>query len=119
MGREATCRCRWGSEEAEVRALLETQELILRGGMRRSVPLASIRNVSAEADSLRFQVGADRVALKLGAPLAVRWAKAITDPPTLAKKLGISNGKQIRILGSIKDEALQRAFEQAASGSSS
>lgn len=115
MGREATCRCRWGTEEAEVRALLETHELILRGGMRRSVPLESIHDVSAEAASLYFQVGRDRVELRLGTQAAVRWAKAIMNPPTLAQKLGISRDKRIRILGSTQDEALQDSFRQAAS----
>jgi hypothetical protein len=115
MGREATCRCQWGIEEAEVRALLETHELILRGGMRRSVSLGSIQNVSAKADSLRFQVGEDWVTLKLGTQAAARWAEAIANPPTLAKKLGISSGKRIRTFGFTQDEALREAFKQARS----
>src|SRR3954464_6295898 len=114
MGREATCRCRWGLEEADVRVLLETHDLILRGGMRRCVPLASLREVSSEADSLQFRVGPDRVTLQLGTQAAARWAKAIAEPPSLAKKLGISSEKRIRILGCTEDEGLRQAFEQAA-----
>src|SRR5436305_10031704 len=113
MGREASCHCRWATEEAEVRALLETRELILRGGIRRSIRFAEMRDVSADGDYLTFRVGADRVALKLGRQAAARWAGAITKPPSLAKKLGISTGKAIAVFGSLQDEALEDAFTKA------
>jgi hypothetical protein len=115
MGREATCRCEWGGEEAEVRALLETDALILRGGMRRSIQFASMEAVLVQGESLQFRVGPDTFALKLGAKAAASWAKAIAEPPTLAKKLGISSGTRIAVFGVVDDAALQEAFAQAAS----
>jgi hypothetical protein len=115
MGREASCRCRWGAEEAEVKALLETHELIVRGGIRRRVPFADIRDLSLHEDSLVFRVGPDLVALNLGAQAAARWAKAIAEPPNLASKLGISKGKPVKLLGCVEDDALKEALAQTTS----
>ena len=38
MGREAICTCDWAGEVTEVKALLETSEIILRGGIRKRIP---------------------------------------------------------------------------------
>jgi hypothetical protein len=114
MGREASCRCRWGAEEAEVKALLETDELILRGGIRRTVPFTDIRDLLAAEEALTFRVGGDCIALKLGAETAARWARAITKPPSLASKLGISHAKPVKILGCLEDDALKAALAQTA-----
>src|SRR3954453_154898 len=115
MGLEASCRCRWGEEEAEVKARLESHELIVRGGIQRNVLFADIRDLSADEHSLTFRVGTDWVALNLGAQAAARWARAIADPPSLASKLGISNGKPVNILGSVEDHELRAALAQSAS----
>lgn len=40
MGREATCTCDWNGIQAEVKALIEPPELILRGAIRRRIPIA-------------------------------------------------------------------------------
>jgi hypothetical protein len=66
MGREATCMCAWNGELAQVKALLETHELILRGALRRRVSFADMKLVRAEAGRLSFCVGIDRVSLALG-----------------------------------------------------
>ena len=113
MGREASCRCQWEGEEADVKALLETEELILRGAIRRNIPFSAIRDLEVDGEGLTFRVGTDRVALKLGSPAAARWARAIAEPPSLASKLGIANGKRVRTLGSFADEALNVALSQA------
>src|SRR4051794_12231474 len=106
MGREASCHCRWGTEEANVVALLETHELILRGGMRRKVALSSIHDLSVNEESLTFRVDSDRVELELGKQAAGRWARAIAEPPSLASKLGILNRRHVKVLGQVEDDAL-------------
>lgn len=113
MGREASCRCRWGTEEADVRVHLETHEMILRGGMRRKVPLSSICDLVADTEGLTFRVDADCVKLNLGGEAAARWARAMLQPPSLASKLGILHGKRVKVLGTIEDEALKKALAQA------
>jgi hypothetical protein len=116
MGREATAQCRWAQESGPCKVLLETHELIVRGALRRRVPIANIRDISVENEQLNFKVDGDPVSLSLGQELAQRWAKAIAKPPpTLASKLGISPRSHLRILGEIDSEDLQTAIDEAAS----
>jgi hypothetical protein len=103
MGREATCRCKWGAEEADCKVLLETGELILRLGMRRRVPWAEMSAVSVLDSKLHFKVGPDRVELNLGPEVAQRWAKVIASPlPTLAHKLCISTTTKLFVIGNLR-----------------
>jgi hypothetical protein len=115
MGREANCHCKWGSESADCKVLLETQELIVRGAIRRRVPIASLTHFSVHGGQLRFQAGEDSVALDLGAEQAQRWAKAIATPPTLATKLGISSTTRLAIFGELDSIELESAVAEAAS----
>jgi hypothetical protein len=113
MGREATCHCKWGAEEADCKVLLETGELILRLGMRRRVPWAEMSAVSARDSKLHFKVGPDRVELNLGPEVAQRWAKVIASPlPTLAHKLGISSATKLFVTGKVKSEELKAAVAE-------
>jgi hypothetical protein len=113
MGREATCHCKWGSEEADCKVLLETGELILRLGMRRRVPWAEMSAVSTRGSKLQFKVGPDLVELNLGPEVAQRWAKVISSPlPTLAHKLGISSTTKLSVIGKVKSEELKAAIAE-------
>jgi hypothetical protein len=114
MGREARCICKWNGEAAQVKALLEPPELILRGEIRHKIPFAQIEQLSANGAWLSFCIGQDKICLELGEALALKWAQAIfAPPPTLAKKLGIVSGSKVRIIGVIDDEALRDAFRDA------
>jgi hypothetical protein len=114
MGREANCQCDWNGETARVKALVEPPELILRGEIRRRLPLQELRQVRAEQGALRFKFGGDIVALKLGAATAKRWAKAILKPPPgLAKKLGITPESTVWVIGTVDDAALESALGEA------
>lgn len=115
MGREATCHCQWGSESGHCKVLLETSELIVRGPIRRRVPIASLTQVSAQGNDLHFHADEDAVTLTLGAALAQSWAKKIaTPPPTLAAKLGITPQSNLLIIGDYADEDLKAAIDGAA-----
>ena len=110
MGREATCHCVWGGEGASCKVLLETHELIVRGPLRRSVPIATLTAVSVRGEQLHFRAGEDEVALSLGATLAASWAKKLTTaPPTLAAKLGISSSTRVAIFGELSAQELHEA----------
>ena len=118
MGREATCRCKWGAEEGDCKVLLEGHELILRSGIRRRVSLSAISSVAVRGSNLVFTVGPDQVELRLGADAAQRWAKAIqTPPPSLAAKLGISRATRLSVVGNIESEELREAVAEAAPAS--
>jgi len=118
MGREANCLCEWNGEMVRVKALVEPPELILRGEIRRRLPFSEMSQVRADGAALRFKFGGDAVALKLGAPTAEKWAKAIlTPPPSLAKKLGVSAESTAWVIGTIDDPALGTALGEARTAS--
>jgi hypothetical protein len=114
MGREAICDCTFADSTAEVKALLESDELILRGNIRMRAPLHALRDVRVESDFLCFNLGEHPIQLRLGAAAAKSWAKKInTPPPSLADKLGIT-GKTVRTIGPISDRSLDSALNAAA-----
>jgi hypothetical protein len=111
MGREAITRVEIGSEAADVRALLESTELILRGDIRRRFPRDRIADVHADGDALRFICEGETVALHLGAGVSGTWAKAIaTPPPSLRAKLGLANGARAYRIGGFEDAVLDEAM---------
>ena len=114
MGREATAQCQWAKETGFCKVLLETNELILRGGLRRRIPRSNLRDVSVEKEILRFRAGEDEVSLQLGSELAEKWAKALlTPPPSLAQKMGISRASKLLLLGDIDSAELKAAIAEA------
>jgi hypothetical protein len=115
VGREATCQCNWAGTTAEVKALLETNEIILRGEIRRRIPLQKLSNVEVQSDRLCFSVDHEPVQLFLGAIAAESWAKKVKAPPrSLAQKLGITGKTVVRTMGNITDRALLSALDEAA-----
>lgn len=113
MGREATCDCTFDGTTARVKALLETDEIILRGPIRLTAPLKALKSIRVESESLCFSLDKHPIQLHLGAKAAESWAKKLkTPPPTLADKLGIT-GKTIRTIGPIDDRALLSALSAA------
>jgi hypothetical protein len=115
MGREAVCTCDFAGTVAEVKALLETSELILRGDIRKRMPFHELRDVKVRSDSLCFKTGGEAVELVLGASTAAKWAATITSPPvSLTRKLGITDKTVVRVVGAIDDENLKVALADAA-----
>lgn len=111
MGREAVTWAEAGSEAGEVRALLESSELILRGAIRRRFPRDNLSRVRVVGDLLRFDCAGEAVALGLGAIVADRWAKAIAKPPPgLREKLGLAEGERAVCCGAFEDAALEAAL---------
>ena len=116
MGREATCTCVWNGKKSTVKALIEPPELILRGEVRRRVPIAKMSSVKAERDQLRFTIDGESVALLLGDTVAAKWADALLKPPpTLAKKLGVTPETTVWMIGPVDDPALKAALDEAKS----
>jgi hypothetical protein len=115
MGREAICKCDWAGVTAEVKVLLEPNEMIVRGEIHKRVPRTELNEVTVQSDRLCFTVGREPVQLFLGSTAAVSWAKAIATPlPALSRKLGITDKTIVRTIGSIHDNALKSALAEAA-----
>ena len=118
MGHEADCKCVWKESTADVTALLETYELILRGGMRCKIPFVEMRGIHADGGSLHFVFQGEPVSLELGDAVAAKWAKTLASPPPdLAKKLGIKPESKVHVIGVVDDKALREALVRAVSNS--
>lgn len=114
MGREALVHAEVGGEAGEVRALLESSELILRGEIRRRFPKAAMTDLRVEDDMLCFVCQGGAVRLALGARAAASWAEAIAKPPpSLRAKLGLDKGAKARLIGACDDEVLAEAIDGA------
>ena len=99
MGSEVKCRVRFGKQESEGKALLETSEIICRGDFRLKLPFATIQSVKVVGDDLQVET-ADGVAIfKLGAATAAKWRKKILHPKTRIEKLGIKPGMKVSLIG--------------------
>jgi len=81
-----------------VKALLESEELVLRGGVRLTIPFRAVRDVSAAEGVLRVAWPEGTVELDLG-DRAARWAERIKNPRTLADKLGLRPGLRVGVAG--------------------
>jgi hypothetical protein len=119
MGRESECTCECNGTTFAVKALLEPPELILRGSLRRRLPISGLKGIRADGTILQFEFEGEAFALMLGGDLPARWAQTLTTPPpNLAKKLGISEDTVVRMIGPIDDDAIRTALAAAKSVSS-
>lgn len=94
MGREILCQARHDGRSAQVKALLETDSVILRGEIKATLPFAQLTRIQAQNGELWLN---DTV-LELGEQ-AEKWAHKILHPPTLIEKLGLKPGSSTALLG--------------------
>jgi hypothetical protein len=98
MGLEARCVVRTDGASHQGIALLETDELIVRGPARLKIPFASITSVDATGGVLRINHAAGATELELG-DAAAKWAERIRSPRSLLDKLGVKPGMSVSLLG--------------------
>src|SRR5438552_15294859 len=55
MGNEATCKVHFDGKQSEGKALLETSEILFRGGFRLKIPFSTIKSAKAVDGELRLQ----------------------------------------------------------------
>lgn len=115
MGREARCAVSHDGQEAEAKAQLETDELIVRSPFRLSLPRAGIRSARVAGDSLEVVYDGGELTLRLGEREAAKWAAEIANPRTLADKLGVKAGQRVRLVGAA-DAGLVGAGQRGADG---
>jgi hypothetical protein len=103
MGSEAVSRVNYKGQASEGKALLETSELIFRGGdFRLRIPFTQIASLEAADGELRVGYDGGVAVFELGRD-ADRWAEKIRNPRGLLDKLGVKPGMKVAVLG-IKDE---------------
>lgn len=111
MGKEADIRAEVDDTSGEVRALLERDELLLRGDIRRRFPRTTLQDV-AVADGVFSFIGAgQQVRLHLGDAAQTWYAAITTPPPSLRAKLGLDMGAKALLHGESDDLELAAALD--------
>jgi hypothetical protein len=110
MGNEATCTVRFGKQESEGKALLETSEILFRGDIRLKIPFSSIKSAKSVDGELRLQTPQGLAVFELGAA-AAKWCEKILHPKSRVEKLGVKPGATVLLLGSFDEEFLRELRE--------
>jgi hypothetical protein len=97
MGQEIKCRVEFGREASEGKALLETAEVLFRGGFRLKIPFQSITAMETAGGKLKIQFGNESAVFHLG-PAAEKWAAKIRNPPSRLDKLGVKPGTKVHLI---------------------
>ncbi len=114
MGLEAESELVSAGETIHVKALLESGALILRGAVKKTLPIHELSDPRAVGDQLLFEHHGTPYALTLPAGQAVKWLKKLTEaPPSLAGKLGIDAAHKALVWGESDDAALKAALAGA------
>jgi hypothetical protein len=111
MGNEANCTARFGRQQSEGKALLETSEILFRGDFRLKIPFSSIKSARAVDGELRVQMAEGLAVFKLGAT-AAKWCDKILHPKSRVKKLGVKPGAKVSLVGDFEEGFLRELSEQ-------
>jgi hypothetical protein len=106
MGNELQCRVRFGKQESEGKALLETSEILFRGDFRLKIPFSTIQSARAVGGELRLQTAEGLAVFQLGAA-AQKWCEKILHPKSRIEKLGVKAGAKVSLLGEFEAEFLR------------
>ena len=110
MGNEARCTVRFGKQESEGKALLETSGVLFRGDFRLKIPFSSIKSAKSVDGELRVQTPEGIVIFELG-DAAAKWCDKILNPKSRVEKLGVKPGAKVSLLGSFDDGFLRELRE--------
>ncbi len=100
MGNEAHCNVRFGKQQSDGKALLETSEILFRGDFRLTIPFSTIKSAKAVDGELRLQTAEGLAVFCLGAT-AEKWCERILHPKGRLEKLGVKPGARVSLLGDL------------------
>jgi hypothetical protein len=106
MGNEANCVVRFGKQQSEGKALLETSEILFRGDFRLKIPFSTIKSAKAVDGQLRLQTADGLVVFHLGAA-SEKWCDKILHPKSRIEKLDVKPGEKVALLGEFDAEFLR------------
>lgn len=107
MGREAEGHAVWRGAAGAVKALLESDGILLRGEIRGKLPRSGLMDWRAEGDDLCLRSEGEPLILTLGAKEAAAWVQALDKPvPSLAQKLGVSGAARAWVIGGPRPEEI-------------
>ena len=105
MGNQAFCKVRFGEQESEGKALLETSEILFRGDFRLKIPFTTVKSAKAADGELRLQTAEGPAIFQLGAN-AERWLEKILHPKSRIEKLSVKSGAKVSLIGKFEPEFL-------------
>ncbi len=111
MGKITKSRLHFEGHTYDGEAMLETSELLFRGGRRLLIPFAQITSVSAREGMLDVKFAGGVAALELGAQ-AAQWAEKIRNPKSVVQKIGIKAGQVVSVVH-LDDDAFVEDLEKA------
>ena len=111
MGKTTSSRLHFEGQIYDGEAMLETAELLFRGGRRLVIPFAKIESVEAREGMLEVKFGGDVAAFELGAQ-AAQWAEKIRNPKSVIQKIGIKAGQVVSVIH-LDDDAFVEDLEKA------
>jgi hypothetical protein len=103
MGQELKCRAEFGEQSSEGKALLESTEIIFRGGFRLKIPFQKIESMEASAGKLKIKFPDGLAVFHLGEK-AEKWAGRIRNPPGRLDKLGVKPESKVQLIGKHDDD---------------
>lgn len=106
MGKELVTTVRVGAKAAECRVLLEATELLVRGELKRRIPLTHPERFVVNDGMLEIAYEGETVAIQLGEK-ADAWLDAIRNPRSRMQKLGVTAGTSVCVLGDAEPDALE------------
>ncbi|HEX9162958.1 MAG TPA: hypothetical protein VF980_14730 [Thermoanaerobaculia bacterium] len=113
MGNEAKCLVELDGKTAEAKAVLETEELVVRTPFKVTVRFAEMSSVDADDERLHVKWGSHALSLAIGRD-ARKWAEKIRNPKPLADKLGIKAGQKISIVGKLEAKFIEELQQRGA-----
>ncbi len=105
MGKELNCSVRFGKQQSEGKALLETSEILFRGEFRLKIPFSTIKSAKAVDGELRLQTADGLAVFHLGAA-SEKWCEKILHPKSRIEKLGVKPGAKVSLLGEFEADFL-------------
>ncbi len=105
MGNEVKCTVSRGKQQSEGKPLLETSEILFRGGFRLKIPFSTIKSAKAVDGELRLQTADGLAIFHLGVA-AAKWCDKILHPKSRIEKLGVKPGANVSLVGSFDLEFL-------------
>jgi hypothetical protein len=113
MGNEATCRVEIGKQSAEAKALIETDELIVRGALKARIPFAEIKELRGDDGVLSFRWKDLDVRIHAGRE-AAKWAEKIRNPKSVLDKLGVRSGQKVSVIGAVEPDFVDQLAAKGA-----
>jgi len=98
MGQELKCRVEFGEQSSEGKALLESTEIIFRGGFRLKIAFQGILSMQASDGKLKIKFPEGHAVFHLG-DKAEKWADRIRNPPGRLDKLGVKPHSKVQLIG--------------------